>query len=332
MVITSTRDSGAGIRVFLKRILPKPIWHILRAILLSRQITSIVRIVKIIMGRGLLLYFKVAFSSDYIIAYWWDPNRFKNFGDALNPILIGLLSGKKVIHSRRIINFTRKPVYYVIGSILRQVDTGNAAVWGSGFIDSKDKLRKPPRKVTAIRGPLTRKKLLELGVECPEVYGDPALLCPMFFNPSPIKRYRVGFVPHYTDWSSPLLEKFRNMPDVSVIDVTSSVEEVIQKITECEIIVSSSLHGLIVADAYGIPSIWVKISGRIVGDDFKFYDYFQSVGREDTAALQLTENITLADILRTKKEYRIKFDTKKLLAACPFVNRKQVTERLYCND
>ena len=318
------------VRTSLKRILPDFVWNAMRAALLSERTAAIERVVHIVVRGGLLLSLKVALSSDYVIAYWWDPGRFGNFGDALNPLLIEALSGKKVVHCWKVFNLARKPVYYVIGSILRGV--GNTAVvWGSGFIDSRDKLRRFPRKVTAVRGPLTRRKLLELGVDCPEVYGDPALLCPKFFRPSTAKRHSLGIVPHRADWRSPVLEKLRLLPDVSMIDVTCSVEEVIRGITECEFIASSSLHGLIVADAYGIPSVWVKISDKIGGDDFKFSDYFQSVGREDAPPAQITADTTLSDLLSARTEYRIKLDLGKLVEACPFTDGKQSADMARSN-
>jgi pyruvyltransferase len=290
----------------------------LRRVVLSNPYRAARRFASVAVRGGLPLSMKVALSSDYAIAYWWAPGRFKNFGDALNPILIEALSGKKVVHSSRVVNFAGKPVYYVIGSILSHVRNSNAVVWGSGFIDSRDSLKTFPRTVLAVRGPLTRGKLLQLGVECPEVYGDPALLCPMFFKPTPAKRYRLGFVPHFTEKESPLLEKFRLMPDVAVIDVTSGVDGVIRGITECQVIASSSLHGLVVADAYGIPSMWVKISGKLKGDGFKFHDYFQSVGRRDAVPTQLTDETSLHGLLASVTECRISIDLERLLRACPF--------------
>jgi pyruvyltransferase len=34
------------------------------------------------------------------------------------------------------------------------------------------------------------------------------------------------------------------------------------------------LHGLILADAYGVPNVWAKFSDRLVGGDWKFRDYY----------------------------------------------------------
>ena len=62
-----------------------------------------------------------------------------------------------------------------------------------------------------------------------------------------------------------------------VIDLhTKEVKSVIDEITSCMRIVSSSLHGIIVAHAYGIPALWVQ-NNYVDTDGFKFYDYFSSV-------------------------------------------------------
>lgn len=54
------------------------------------------------------------------------------------------------------------------------------------------------------------------------------------------------------------------------------VEKTINEICSCRFIYSSSLHGLIVSHAYGIPALWFEHT-RLTGDRFKFYDYFSSV-------------------------------------------------------
>jgi len=124
---------------------------------------------------------------------------------------------------------------------------------------------------------------------------------------------------HYSERESCLLERFRGDAHVSIIDMTRSVEDVVKAITECEVIAASALHGLVVADAYGIPSIWLELSGKLLGGDFKFLDYFQSVGRHDVAPTQLTHDSTVESLLQSRREYRINVDLVKLLKACPFL-------------
>lgn len=60
-------------------------------------------------------------------------------------------------------------------------------MWGAGVIDDAKELPAHPKKVLAVRGPLSRKYLLDRGIECPAVYGDPALLVPKVYHPSVTK-------------------------------------------------------------------------------------------------------------------------------------------------
>ena len=98
---------------------------------------------------------------------------------------------------------------YTVGSIL---GTGmcNATVWGSGYIDKYTvgntykkilpKLRK--LDIRAVRGPLTRDVLLSTGYDCPEVYGDPAVLLPLIYTPnvsSDMLKTDYKLVKHFTD-------------------------------------------------------------------------------------------------------------------------------------
>ena len=71
--------------------------------------------------------------------------------------------------------------------------------------------------------------------------------------------------------------------EIKVINlINTNIESVINDILSCEKTISSSLHGLIVSDAYNIPNTWVKFDNNIKGDDTKFHDYFKSVNRSDT--------------------------------------------------
>lgn len=212
--------------------------------------------------------------------YWCTLNRIDrrdNFGDILGKYIVEKISKKRitrVLHpSMRRYKFFIKH-YLTVGSIL-EVANKNSVVWGSGIMRRYDFIKKA--KFLAVRGPITRKRLLELGYKVPELYGDPAVLVPLFFNSKPQKKYKLGIIPHYIDYQE-VHEKFKNDIELNIIDLlTCNVEEVIHKILECDSIISSSLHGVIVPHAYGIPALWVKFSDKLGGDNIKFYDYFESI-------------------------------------------------------
>jgi len=161
-----------------------------------------------------------------------------------------------------------------IGSILSNVNP-KCIVWGSGIIDKKAKIKNAT--YLAVRGPQTRQFLLNSGFEVPEVYGDPALLLPRYFNPKVEKKYKYGLVPHYNDYKI-VQEWFTDDTEVHLIDMmTNDIESKTIEFLQCERIISSSLHGIIVAHAYGIPAVWQKFSNKVFGDDVKYHDYMEAV-------------------------------------------------------
>jgi pyruvyltransferase len=262
-----------------------------------------------------------------IHAVWWES---KNWGDALNPVLIRHLSGRDPVPVREFSqNLKHEPLYTVIGSILHlpvlqdQPVLKNTIIWGTGFIDASGRLQGRPRRVCAVRGPLTRDSMIKSGVFCPEIYGDPALLYPRFYRPDIARRWKLGIVPHYADKGDPLVNRFMHSPEIRIIDIEGGVNAVVDQVCSCSCIASSSLHGLILADAYRIPSVYLKISDRVLGHGFKFRDYFASVGRPETEPLAVSEQTTPDDILETGSCHRIDIDLDALLDACPFYNHKR---------
>lgn len=123
-----------------------------------------------------------------------------------------------------------------------------------------------------LRGPYSDKKFLEEGHEACNVYGDPALLLPLVYTPKAKRTAPIGIIPHLHDYAAVKIE----CPNERVISLNGEIEDVIDEICACEYIVSTSLHGVIVAHAYGVPALWVK-KGYIYTDGIKFKDYFASV-------------------------------------------------------
>jgi pyruvyltransferase len=102
-------------------------------------------------------------------------------------------------------------------------------------------------------------------------------------------------VPHYVDIDNPVIHALaRKHPrEIKVIDVRREPEAVFRDVGACESILSSSLHGLITADSFGIPSAWIELSSKVLGDGFKFRDYFSSIGiRHEPCKLDASESVT----------------------------------------
>lgn len=243
---------------------------------------------------------------------WYEP---RNFGDWVGPYLYEAITGHPPLYcpKKRISQFG---CFMTAGSILRHLTKDDVAtIWGSGIISNTDTPCRP-KKVLAVRGPLTFKRLSNLGYDCPPVYGDPAILLPCFYKPNPIFRadHPIGIIPHFVD-----KDIWEQQDGIVIIDPTQPLERVIDEISSCKITFSSSLHGIIVSHAYGVPSVWIRPKNPIHGDDSKFYDYFLSSG------IQVTP-IRLNDQSRNSIDYYSKYATlpshSKLIESlnncCPF--------------
>ena len=233
--------------------------------------------------------------------FFWSERKFifkdnENYGDLLSKYLVEKIAGRpvKFVHPKKQPWYKlNKKNYLAVGSILHHA-TKESIVWGSGIIDRKQKVAQADFR--AVRGPRTREYLLDLGYQCPAVYGDPALVLPRYFNPQVEKKYELGIIPHYHDYKE-VSETYKNEAEILVIDLmTLDVEAVTRKILECKKTVSSSLHGLIVSHAYGIPSVWVEFSKKLFGDGVKFNDYLESVKLDVYEPQFLNEKKTVEEL------------------------------------
>ncbi|SUP53620.1 Polysaccharide pyruvyl transferase [Weeksella virosa] len=224
------------------------------------------------------LYYSIVNFFSPILMYWFIYSEEKdNFGDMIGPYLIAELSNLQVKHvddflPKKYLKYQK--VYLTVGSILYAADS-NSIIWGSGIIDSKQKVNKGA-KYLAVRGPRTRRILLEQGNICPEVYGDPALLLPLLYKTSIKKENQYTIIPHYVDYDAIHISEDINVDIINLL--TNDFNFTLDSIIKSNLIISSSLHGLIIAVAYNIPCIWVKFSDKLSGDDIKFYDFFDSLG------------------------------------------------------
>lgn len=211
--------------------------------------------------------------------FWWNDEP--NFGDTLSREVTRYVSGREVEWAS-----AQACDLFGVGSILtfarRAHNNGPRAggtpwVWGSGCIGPMRVDFVKNVRFASLRGPLSA-SILKLKVPS---YGDAGLLAPEALGDKPRKTQKIGLVIHHK-----ILDKFWRddmVPDVKgakVIDVRNPDHmAVIREIASCKLVVSSSLHGLIVADAFGIPSIWLNPEGNHGSSRFKFYDYANSIGR-----------------------------------------------------
>ena len=168
--------------------------------------------------------------------------------------------------------------------------TNELHVWGTGFIRHNQHEDNPfaYKKVVihSLRGNLTKKRVEKiLGKELDVPLGDGGLLAEKWLGYYPDKQYRVGIIPHFKEKDSPFIPELKSFyNDCTVIDLSDKPKDVVKKIAECETVISSSLHGLIVADSFHIPNVHMNLfdaNERIIGDGYKFEDYYSSFGLSD---------------------------------------------------
>lgn len=201
-----------------------------------------------------------------------------NLGDDLNLPLLEELTGCHIVPQRYAL--WRRPsrkTFLVIGSILEVCMQPDSVVWGAGLIRPPEKPLRSPYRICAVRGPLTRKELLQQNIDCPEVYGDPAILLPNIYHPDPPKRHSVCLIPHVSELETPFVRAWqkRGWPWLDLRKY-EHWQQCIDFLCTSETVLSSSLHGLILADCYGVPSCRLRLSSKIIGGDFKFNDYYLS--------------------------------------------------------
>lgn len=200
-----------------------------------------------------------------------------NLGDTLSPVVCNWMLSKKNISFDKKVRKTHHLM--AVGSILGGNGFFDAVVWGSG-IKSFDQISSLGKRryiqkldVRAVRGPLTREALIRCGYNCPEAYGDPAVLMPFIYQPEVQKSHSVGLILHY-------MHDIPISSDTKNIDIrTDNYVKFMGELCSCEKIISSSLHGIILAEAYGIPAVFLGESRDF--EMLKYYDWYLSTGRKN---------------------------------------------------
>ena len=278
--------------------------------------------------RDLYLYFfrRAIVLNGYVDDHTWRGIRHRNWGDDLNYYLLRKLTGRPVIlyHNFKLAKWLHLKNYLCIGTLLDAVNYSNkqTVVWGSG-VSGQERTFVHPRNILSVRGAKTKEFCIRYQVACPEIYGDPALLLPLVYRPTMPKKYRLGVIPHVIDQQHPVIQEIREQhaDDILIIDLAHYKKwtDVIDQICSCERILSSSLHGLIVSDAYQVPNCWIELSGKISGGYFKFYDYASSVERhfENPVKVNSVEELDMLDVEYASPQ-QISVLQEGLIKACPF--------------
>ena len=218
--------------------------------------------------------------------FYRSSNGVRNFGDELSPLFVEMASNRRV-------ELSNVPNCDIIslGSIFEGVakklyqrklklNFNPIHVWGTGLIGSKDiknKIIKNNFKIHAIRGTKTQEKIgTNIGVFC-----DPGLLAGRLIEERR-KKIKILIMPHISHHNLPeIIELQKRIKGSVIADLSQDPIEILKLISSSDLVLSSSLHGLICSDSFGIPNIRLKVSMNLKGGDFKFNDYYSSIGRKE---------------------------------------------------
>lgn len=142
--------------------------------------------------------------------------------------------------------------------------------------------------IRCVRGPYTKQILSNAGYECPDVYGDPAIIMPLIYNPKVDKQYDVSVITHIGN--NGVNGNLLDINGINKIEIqTDDYEYFVTEIKKSKKVISSSLHGIILAEAYGVPAIFA--AHNVMNEIMKFYDWYESTGR---ANFQIASSIEMA--------------------------------------
>ena len=229
--------------------------------------------------------------------------KVKNVGDQINPWLISRLFGSEAILC------TQEQEHVLAIGCLMGMANRHSRIWGTGVLHpsaiSEDIV---PDNVYAIRGKLSYETMRARGIALRDIpLGDPGFLVSQIVKgwPQVQKKYRLGLAAHYVDRTNPLVRRLLARPDVADLNVHTDPEVFLSTLAACEAVASSSLHGLIFAEALRVPNVWIELSDKVLGGGFKFRDWFSLaempqhkpvVPRSTDEMVELIEKATLHDI------------------------------------
>jgi hypothetical protein len=244
-----------------------------------------------------------------------------NVGDQMNLPLISRLFGVQAVLAGQ-----DKEHVLAIGSLLQRANR-HSKIWGTGLLHHSLPVADiAPTSVRALRGKLSYTAMRDKGFALGDIpLGDPGFLVAEVLREqhsnSP-KTYRLGVAAHYVDRDQPWLQQILADPVVADLSVHDEPDVFLRKLTACEAVASSSLHGLVFAEALAIPNVWLKLSNKVLGDGFKFHDWFSLAETPQTLPELPDHAISAEHWARRARLHDIRIDRAALLASFPRVERR----------
>jgi succinoglycan biosynthesis protein ExoV len=197
-----------------------------------------------------------------------------NFGDDINPVLMGKFINKSILSSDEIALFG-------IGTILndtniRQNDHfARKVIFSSGVGYGKLETKLDETwDIACVRGPRSAKAL---GLGLDKAIADGAILLSEIYNKPVQQSARGVFIPHVNSHLSTgrLLAAIADNLDMDYLSPSCNADEFIHTVAGAPFVVTEAMHGAILADTMRVP--WLPVSLHEY-HEFKWFDWMESVG------------------------------------------------------
>jgi Polysaccharide pyruvyl transferase len=241
-----------------------------------------------------------------------------NVGDQINPWLISELFG-----SATILCTQEQEHVLAIGSLMGLANR-RSRIWGTGVLHpsaiAEDIV---PDNVYAIRGKLSYEAMRARGIVLGDIpLGDPGFLIRKVAErwSQVQKKYRLGIAAHYVDRTNPWVQSLLTCPDVADLNVHADPESFLATLAACEVVASSSLHGLIFAEALGVPNVWIELSDKVHGGGFKFRDWFSLAERPQHEAVAPESTGGMAGLIEKAALHDMRIEADSLIGSFPWLS------------
>lgn len=240
-------------------------------------------------------------------------SRIRNNGDALTSFIVSrLLKGIPIYAPANC------PHLLATGSILFMANS-HSTIWGSGVLNKQAHLPQvTPTQVRALRGRDSADFLTHRGVRLGHLpFGDPGIFAADLINPrgEPLAtRYKIAVVPHHDSVRHPLFAEAANRDDVCVVNILDDSLKPLEQIARSEVVISQSLHGLVYAESFAKPSLWISTRSDEIWN-FKFHDWFTTVGNPQRTPVFM--QTSLDSMVEEAERRYCTIDKSALLSAFP---------------
>lgn len=248
---------------------------------------------------------------------WWSKKV--NVGDELAKVIYSYMLERRGLSPD---HPTKKTIHLMTVGSLVGMKNFDAVIWGSGVhvyanVQKLINNRKTVKlDIRAMRGPVTKSALEACGYNCKKaVMGDPAILMPDIYMPENFeKKHKISLILHIKTKDIEEKKKMYNCISVETRDYKKFINEIVQS----ELIISSSLHGIILAEMYGVPAVFMNENGLMDAEIMKFKDWYFSTGRENVIISYSVEDALNLGPMELPEKEKIEEMKKGLLESFPY--------------